>query len=88
MPLKLVFKCDLILKTLFKYDLQVGEYGPYITIYFQDMLGKKHLDELLGHQTVLLKEIRTLDSEMQVCFQVVKHTKLPCPEKSSNNSFR
>ena len=28
MPLKLVFKCDLILKTLFKYDLQVGEYGP------------------------------------------------------------
>ena len=30
------------------------------------MLGKKHLDELLGHQTTLLKEIRTLDSEMQV----------------------
>ena len=30
------------------------------------MLGKKHLHELLGHQTTLLKEIRTLDSEMQV----------------------
>ncbi|KAL5254697.1 hypothetical protein ACHWQZ_G014210 [Mnemiopsis leidyi] len=34
-------------------------------VYMKDLLGKKHLHELLGHQTTLLKEIRTLDSEMQ-----------------------
>eukprot|EP00116_Pleurobrachia_bachei_P015954 sb/3476216/ len=34
-------------------------------IYMKEMLGKKHLDELLGYQTTLLKDIRRLDSEMQ-----------------------
>lgn len=34
--------------------------------YMKEVLEKKHLHELLGHQTSLLKEIRTLDSEMQV----------------------